>query len=133
MADIAKDLKERFDYVAYFFLSAWEHDPEAKIVGNTIVRDKGKEDAEDRVIDTFEKLRDSADAIPPTVIEKTEELHSSIGPKNYEALLVEAIQNVGRSSLPSNANEFLEALNLSLQNSANAIPCVSDRIQLVRS
>lgn len=85
------------------------------------------------MIDTFEKLRDSVSAIPPAIIRKAEELHSSIGPDKYEALLIEAIQNLGRSSLPSNATEFLEALNLSLQNSAKAIPRDSDRIRLVRS
>ncbi len=73
------------------------------------------------MIDTFERLRDSTEAIPLAVVSKAEELRSSIGSKRYEALLVEAIQNVGRSSLPRDATEFLETLNLALQNSAKDI------------
>lgn len=101
--------------------SAWEHDPETKIVGDTIVRDKDKEDAEDQMIDTFERLRESVDRIPPATIARAEELRTSIGPEQYEALVIEAIQNVDRQPLPSNATEFLETLNLSIQNSGKEI------------
>ena len=133
MNDIASDLKERFDYASYFFMSVWEHDPDTKVVGNTIVHDKDKEDAEDQLIDTFERLSDSVEDVPQALISNTEELRRIIGREKYEALLIEAIQNVGPNFLPCNATDFLETLNSSLQNSAKAISCDSDRIRLVRS
>lgn len=121
MADIKKDLKERFDFAAYFFMSAWEHDPETKIVGNSITRGKDKEDAEGQMIDTFEKLRDSADSIPSLIVAKAEELRMAVGAEKYETLVIEAIQNVGFRPLPGDAAEFLETLNSSLQNSVKEV------------
>lgn len=59
MKDIASDLKERFDYAAYFYLSAWERDPNG-LINDQIVYDYT--DAETQLIDTFETLRDSVDA-----------------------------------------------------------------------
>ncbi|MGL5168982.1 MAG: hypothetical protein ACRC9K_24135 [Afipia sp.] len=47
------------------------------------------------------------DAIPLAVISKTEELRAIIGPKKYEALVMEAIQNVGCTSLPKMRQNFL--------------------------
>lgn len=111
MSDISNDLKERLDYAAYFYLSAWEHDPETVIDGNVIVRDEAKSDAEDQMIATFEMLRDSADSIPLAIIAKTEELRATIGPKKHEELLVSAIQDIGRGSIPKDATEFLQILN----------------------
>jgi hypothetical protein len=55
MIDFQKDLSERFDFAAYHFQSAWEHDPDG-------MRDTT--DAEQRMIDLFEKLRDTVDQIP---------------------------------------------------------------------
>lgn len=72
-------------------------------------------DAENQMIDTFEELRNSVDAVPLAIIAKAEELRASIGPEKYEPIVIEAIQNIGCKSLPSNATEFLESLNLSLQ------------------
>ncbi len=110
MNDIASDLKERLDYAAYFYLSAWEHDPETVIDGNVIVRDEDKSDFEDQMIDTFEKLRDGVDAIPLAILAKAEELRVTIGSEKYEALVIEAIQGIGRCILPKDAAEFLELM-----------------------
>ncbi|CAN5168281.1 hypothetical protein BH09MYX1_BH09MYX1_67380 [soil metagenome] len=115
MTDIASDLKERLDYAAYFYLSAGEHDPEAVVDGNVIVRDKAKSDFEDQMIDTFERLRDSVDGIPLAILAKTELLRVKIGSENYDRTLGEAIAKVGRTSFPNTAKEFLETLNLSLE------------------
>jgi hypothetical protein len=115
MNDIASDLIQRFTYASYFSLSAWEHDPETHIVGTTIVRDKDREDTESKLIDTFEKLCDSVNAVPSSLIAKTEELRASLAPGKYEAVLIEAIQNVGRKSFPKDATEFVESLNSSLE------------------
>lgn len=115
MTDIASDLKERLDYAAYFYLSAWEHDSEAVVDGNVIVRDEAKSDFEDQMIATFEKLRDGVDGIPLTILAKTEALRVKIGQEKYEAALIEAIQNIGHTTLPQDASEFLNSLNRSLQ------------------
>lgn len=115
MTDIASELKERLDYAAYFYLSAWEHDPEGVVDGNVIVRDEAKSDFEDQMIATFEKLRDGVDGIPLAIIAKTEALREKIGPETYERILGEAIAKVGRTSFPNTAKEFLETLNLSLE------------------
>ncbi len=116
MNDIATDLKECFDDFAYSYLGAWEHDPQMVIENNTITgRDPAREDHENRMIEIFEKLRDTVDAIPPSIIAKTEESRESISSEKYESSVIEAIQNVGRTSLPKDATEFLESLNLSLQ------------------
>jgi len=115
MTDIAKDLRERFDYAVYFFQSAWERDPETVIEGNVIIRDKDQSDFEDCVIDTFQKLTDSLADVTPATIAKAEELRLAVGSEKYEAIVTKAIQNVGYNSFPSTANQFLESLMLSLQ------------------
>lgn len=115
MPNIADDLKERFDHAAYVYLSAWEYNPETIIEGNVIVRDQSKYEFEDQMIEVFEKLRDSLDGVPSSIIAKAEELRAAAGPEKYEIIVIQAIQNVGYNSFPSTANQFLESLTLSLQ------------------
>ncbi len=107
MTDIASDLKERFDYAAYFYLSAWERDPNG-LVNDQIVYDYT--DAEDQLIDTFESLRDSVDVIPESIIATVEKMRATVGPEKYEELVGNAIQNIGRNTLPKDATEFLKAI-----------------------
>jgi hypothetical protein len=119
MTDIASDLKAGLDYAAYFYLSAWEHDPQTVIKDNAITeRDPAREDHEIRMIEIFEGLRDSVDAIPLAIISKTKELRTAIGPEKYEALLIEATRRVGRTSFFKDASEFLEMLNSSMQSAS---------------
>lgn len=49
---------------------------------------------------------------PLAIPAKAEELRAAVGPEKYEAVVIEAIQNVGRKSLPSDATMFLESINL---------------------
>lgn len=114
MFDVANDLRERFGYAAYFYLSAWERDPDTIIEGNTIIREE--DDLEEIMIDTFEALRDSVDAVPETLINNTLELRSQIEPEQFEKIVVESIQAIGAGSLPRDATEFVEILNRSLQS-----------------
>lgn len=107
MTDIASDLKKRFDYAAYFYLSAWERDPNG-LIDEQIVYDYT--DAETQLIDTFETLRDSVDAVPDSIIAAADKMRSTLGLKKYEELVGDAIQNIGRGTLPKDATEFLEAI-----------------------
>lgn len=106
MSDVAADLKERFEHAANWHWSAWEFDPDARIVGNVIVRDEAKEDADSRMAEAFEALRDSVDAIPPATIAKTEALRARIGAETYERILGDMIASIGSASFPNTANEF---------------------------
>lgn len=116
MIDLATDLKERFDFAAYFYVSGWERDPNMRIEGNTIIREE--DDFEEIMIDTFEALRDSVSAVPNTLIGEAEMFRSQIGPEQYERIVVEGIQAIGRGWLPRDATEFVEALNRTLQDAA---------------
>lgn len=109
MTDIKSDLRRRFDYAAYFYLSAWERDPNG-LIDEQIVYDYS--DAENQLIDTFENLRDSVDAIPATIVANVEKVRVTVGPEKYEQFLISAIQNIGAPNFPKDATEFLEQLIL---------------------
>ena len=66
MINIATDLKERFDFAAIWFLDR----------SDVMQADLSEEDA--KAVDILTNLRDSADAIPPSLIDETERLR--IGP-----------------------------------------------------
>ncbi len=58
MFDVPARLRERFDECAYWYLSAWEHDPNMQIVNNTITgRDPNVEAHETQMVELFERLR----------------------------------------------------------------------------
>lgn len=114
MFDVANDLRERFDYAAYFYLSAWERDPNTRIEGNVIVREENE--VEEMLIDTFETLRDTVDAVPDALIEAIDALRLQFGPERYERIVVENIQAIGAQSMPRNATEFVETLNRSMES-----------------
>lgn len=90
MQKFIDDLKERFDFAAYHFMSAWEQDPEG-------VRETT--DAEERMIDLFEKLRDSVKQIPLPMIKRTEELRDFVGPVQFEEALAAALRGPRRPQL----------------------------------
>ena len=109
--DFAKDLEERFDFAAYHFMSALEHDP-TPVSRDGSVRETT--DAEGRMIDLFEKLRDSVDQIPAPMIKRTEELRDFVGPEQFEAALAAAIRGVAVTFRPNDASDFVKMLDLSL-------------------
>ncbi len=119
MFDVANELRERFDFNAYWLQSAWEHDPAMEIINNTITgRDPLREAHEDRMIEIFERLRDTVDAVPEALISMTQELRSQIQPEQFEKIVVESIQAIGTGALPRNSTEFFEVLNRSLRSIA---------------
>ena len=117
--DISDDLKRRLSDSAYWYLSAWEFDPEAYVEDTDIVRDEVKEEKDGRMAEIFEKLRDSVGAIPQFIIAKTAELHATVGHERYEQLVGFSVKNVGRTTLPNNATEFVQSLNLLMQYNAS--------------
>lgn len=116
MSDFQTRLRERFDECAYWYQSAWEHDPDMQIVNNTITgRDPALEDHESRMIALFEGLRDSVDNIPTEIIADVEARRASLGDEPFEAILELAVEAVGRQSFPKTAADFLGTLILNLQ------------------
>jgi hypothetical protein len=77
-----------------------------------------RSDEDERAIGLFENLRDSVDAIPPSLIQATEELRTAVRDE-FEAALVRRIKLVGSEFLPACAAEFVEVLNKSVQEAAN--------------
>jgi hypothetical protein len=105
MQNLMDDLRERFDFAAYHFMSAWEHDSNG-------VRDTTE--AEKRMIGLLEKLRDSIEQIPLPMIERTEELRDFVGPVQFEEALGAALRGVGITFRPNDASDFVRMLDLSL-------------------
>jgi hypothetical protein len=112
MFDVRQDLRERFDYAAYFYLSAWERDPDTRIEGNEIVRDERREEFEDQMTDTFEALRDTVDAVPADMLKGIEDWRSRVGAKQYEEIVGNSL--IDMKPLPRNATEFVQVLNSAL-------------------
>lgn len=74
--------------------------------------------AEDQMIDTFEKLRESVDSVPAAMVAEVERMRSDVGTEKYEELLIGAVQNIGRGTLRKDATEFFESLKLALQSTS---------------
>ncbi len=116
MFDVAHDLRERFDWAAYFYMSAWEHDPNMRIEGNTIIREENK--VEEMLIDTFEALRDTVDAVPDDLVKSVGALREQIGAERYEQIVGDHIEAISPQFLPGNATEFVATLSRMLQGAA---------------
>jgi hypothetical protein len=72
-------------------------------------------DEENAGVDIFKTLRDTVDAIPPTLIKTTEELRAA-RPELFEKTLVHGIDVVGLGFSPVSATEFVEVLNRTVQS-----------------
>jgi hypothetical protein len=101
MIDVAADLKERFDFAAIWFL-------ERSDVMHGVEADLPDEDA--KAVDILANLRDSVDAIPPSLIEETDRLRIA-DPELFERTLVRGVQVVGFGFYPATAMEFIKVLN----------------------
>jgi hypothetical protein len=106
MIDIASDLKGRFDWAMYLSLEAYTVLPD----GKSYVRS----DEDEQAIGVFKNLRDSVDAIPPTLITVSEGLRI-IAPELFEKTLIHGIRTIGPEFIPANATEFVKALNNTVQ------------------
>jgi hypothetical protein len=103
MADIATDLKERFDFAAVWFL---ERDDLVYGVEHALPVEEAKA--------VLQNLRDSVDGVPPPLIMAAEKLRTA-WPEDFEKWLVHCVQVVGFGFYPANATEFLQALNNTVQ------------------
>jgi hypothetical protein len=113
MADIATDLKEKFWLAQLDFLEYWEMKGGLEPDGMTI-RDVST-DAENRTFDLFKKLSETVDAIPPQLIDATEELRRS-RPERFEKTLMHILRTVDDTFFPANAAEFVDELNRTVQS-----------------
>jgi hypothetical protein len=95
MGDIATDLKQRFDWAMDVCLEAYEVLPD----GRSFVRS----DEDERAIEIFKRLCDTAHAIPPSLIASAEELRGA-QPELFEQLVARRIESVGSLSrrMPQN-------------------------------
>jgi hypothetical protein len=105
MIDVASELKKRFDFAAIWFLDRCEkmHGLEASL-----------SDKDAKAVEILKNLRDSVDAIPPSLIRTAEALRTD-APEPFEKWLVHGVQVVGFGFYPASATEFVQALNNSVQ------------------
>jgi hypothetical protein len=117
MTDIASDLRARFDFAVLWFLRKCELNPNSLLDDEQPIVDLTDDEA--RAVKILETLRDTIDAIPPSLIKETEELRDS-WPELFETTLVHGVQVVGFGFFPSSATEFVEVLNRTAQRDARA-------------
>lgn len=112
MKDIARELKEWLDDVAYSYMSAWEHDPHTVIKDNAITgRDPDREDHESRMVVMLEGLRDGVSDVPSELLRETDTLRSR-SPDRFEKVLRALIPYVGSDHFrPETATQFVQKLN----------------------
>jgi hypothetical protein len=120
MNDLA-DLKERFDFAAIWFLERSDkmHGVEASLP-----------DKDAKAVEILKSLRDSVDAIPPSLIRTAEALRTD-APEAFEKWLVHGVQAVGFGFYPESATEFVQALNNTVQKDlASARASISSESKL---
>ena len=101
MIDLCTDLKQRFDFAAFWFLDYCE-----KFHG----LDASLPDKDAKAVEILNTLRDSVDAIPSALI-RTAEAFRTDAPEVFERWLLHGVQVVGFGFYPANATEFVQALN----------------------
>jgi hypothetical protein len=99
-----------------WFHEKCELDPGSLLDGQTIVDLTGDEARPVRILET---LRGTIDAIPPPLIQETEELRDA-WPELFETTLVHEVQVVGFGFYPTSATGFVEVLNRTVQRDARA-------------
>jgi hypothetical protein len=112
MIDVVRDLRERFDFSAYMILSAWEYEPDGMIDERTM---RDFTDSERAYLAIFEKLRDTVDAIPVSLIRTAEERYAALGPERYEEAMIANVQAIGCQTHPTDATEFLTTFGADLR------------------
>jgi hypothetical protein len=102
MIDIASDLKQRFCWVMDVCLERYKVLPD----GKSFLRS----DEDERAIDVLENLLRSVDAIPPSSIRTAEYLRDT-WPEDFERWLAHGAWSIRVGYRPTDATEFLKALN----------------------
>ena len=102
MTDIATDLKQKFEWAMNLCLESYE----VLADGRSFERS----DRDEYAIEVFKQLHDSVDAIPPSLIQATEQLRAE-APEFFQRILEQKIQFIGPGFVPTNAAEFLGTLH----------------------
>jgi hypothetical protein len=113
MTDFITDLRERFDWAMYQCLEAYTVLPDGKSFERS--------DEDEYAIGAFERLLDSIDAIPPSLIQEAEEVRAAV-PELFDKLLVHGVRVIGPRFSPSTATEFIEILNQTVQRDMPIAP-----------
>jgi hypothetical protein len=74
-------------------------------------------DEDARAVEILDNLRDSIEAIPPSLLDETDSLHCA-HPELFESTLLRGVQLVGFGFYPATATEFVEVLNRTIQRDA---------------
>ena len=72
-------------------------------------------DSERAYLAIFEKLRDTVDAIPTSLIEAAEQRYVALGPVGYEEAMIANVQAIGSQTPPKDATEFLTKFDAGLR------------------
>src|SRR5450755_1107657 len=112
MIDVLKDVRERFDFSAYMILSAWEYEPD-EMIDERAIRDFS--DSERAYLAIFEKVRDTVDAIPASLIEAVEARYAALGPVGYEEAMIANVLFIVIQPPPKEATEFLTTFDAGLR------------------
>jgi hypothetical protein len=104
--DVREELKDRFIGAYWFYLEGMEFRPGFRLTKR-----------EAALAAVFETLHDSVDAIPVELIASTEQIYAGLAPIEFEKLLTDQLDAVGRKFYPRNAAAFLESLHAAFNSS----------------
>jgi hypothetical protein len=72
-------------------------------------------DSERAYLAIFEKVRDTVDAIPASLIEAVEARYAALGPVGYEEAMIANVQAIERHTPPKEATESLTTFDAGLR------------------
>jgi hypothetical protein len=96
-----------------------EYEPDGMIDERTI---RDFTDSERAYLAIFEKLRDTVDAIPTSLIEAAEQRYVASGPVGYEEAMIANIQAIECQTPPKDAAEFLTTFDAGLRPAGLVLP-----------
>jgi hypothetical protein len=121
MFDVVSDLKDRLESEAIEFYEKWDMIDNCGwvIPADTNIEEFEAKQAKVReteiaAVTILETLKDTIDAVPSPIVERTAELYNSVGEERYGKTAFRAIETVGFGFDPADATEFVQTLNESL-------------------
>lgn len=121
MFDVVSDLKHRFESSVMDFYENWDHqdncewlvpeDTDDEVFLADVAKNRDKEEAAVLILDV---LKLTIDAVPLPIAYRTRELHNSVGARTYEKISLFCVQKIGFELYPTDATEFVTALNEAL-------------------
>ena len=119
--DAVSDLKDRLESGAIEFYEKWDMIdncgwvvPADTNIEEFETRQANMREKESAAVTILETLKDTIDAVPSPIVERTAELYNSVGEERYSKTAFRVIERVGFGFDPANATEFLQTLNESL-------------------